>query len=350
MYPRKKDSGMKLFSAPTPSVCAVFLQLLIMVFSPAGAAGTLDEVKTRGFLLCGITEASPGFSVVDEDGVRQGFDIDHCKTVAAAIFGSPKVNYIPLTPNTAFTTLQSGGVDLFTGGATWSFTRDASLGLNFTGIHYIGGQGFLVHKKHGTKKVADLDGATICVAQGTTNEQNLADYFLEKGLAYKSLTFGDINQGLLAYRMGRCDAITTNRAGLATRAIAFPDREDHLILEGMISKEPQSAVVRHGDDQWRDIVFWTYNVHIAAEELGINQENLDVMRESSSNLEVQRLLGVTGNFGERLGLPNDWAYSIIQQVGNYNDMWQRNFTPLGLDRGVNRLWTDGGLMYALPIR
>lgn len=349
MYPvTKTDKGYSVYLPR--AVFATLLHICALIFSLELVAGTLEEVKSRGYLLCGITEASPGFSVVDEDGERNGFDIDHCKTVAVAIFGSPEVNYIPLTPNTAFTTLQSGGVDLFTGGATWSFTRDASLGLNFTGIHYIGGQGFLVHKKHKTKKIADLDGATICVAQGTTNEQNLADYFLEKGLRYKSLTFGDINQGLLAYRMGRCDAITTNRAGLATRAIAFPDRDEHILLEDMISKEPQSAVVRHGDDQWRDIVLWTFNVHIAAEELGIDQENVQEMRESSSNLEVQRLLGVTGNLGERLGLPNDWAFNIINEVGNYNDMWQRNFSPLGLDRGVNRLWTDGGLMFALPIR
>ena len=313
-------------------------------------ADTLETVRQRGYIRCGITEANPGFSSVNSDGERMGFDIDQCKTIAVAIFGEAKVEYVPLTATTAFLTLQSGGVDMFAGGATWTYTRDSSLGLNFTYVYYIGGQGFLTRKDKGVKKIADLDGATICIPQGTTTEQNLADYFSEKGLHYIALNFSDFNQALLAYWMGRCDAITENRAGLAIRAKSFAHSEVHVVLVDQISKEPQAAIVRLGDDRWRDILFWSFNARIAAEELGINQANVESQRQESSNIEVQRLLGVVDNFGAKLDLPNDWAFNIIKQVGNYKDMWERNFGVFGLERGINSLWTDGGAMYAVPFR
>jgi general L-amino acid transport system substrate-binding protein len=341
---------MNSFSANCRILRWLALSLLAIGCVCTAAADTLDTVRERGYLRCGITEANPGFSSVNSKGERIGFDIDQCKTVAVAVFGEAKIEYVPLTATTAFLTTQSGGVDVFAGGATWTYTRDTSLGLNFTYVYYIGGQGFLTHKESGVRKVADLEGATICIPQGTTTEQNLADYFSEKGLHFIALNFSDFNQALLAYRMGRCDAITENRAGLAIRANAFADREEHVVLTEQISKEPQAAMVRQGDDRWNDILFWSFNARIAAEELGINQANVETARKASSNIEVQRLLGVVDNFGEKLGLSNDWAFNVIQQVGNYKDMWERNFGPFGLDRGINSLWSDGGAMYAIPFR
>jgi len=333
-----------------PAFCLLAATLLAFGCCGAATADTLEIVRERGFLRCGITEANPGFSSVNSKGERIGFDIDQCKTIAVAVFGEPKIEYVPLTATTAFVTLQSGGVDVFAGGATWTYTRDSSLGLDFTYVYYIGGQGFLTHRTNGVRKIADLEGATICIPQGTTTEQNLADHFSEIGLHYTALNFSDFNQALLAYRMGRCDAITENRAGLAIRAKAFADSEEHIVLVEQISKEPQAAMVRQGDDRWRDILFWSFNARIAAEELGIGQANVEVARKESSNIEVQRLLGVVDNFGEKLGLSNDWAFNIIRQVGNYRDMWERNFSPFGLERGINALWSDGGAMYAIPFR
>jgi general L-amino acid transport system substrate-binding protein len=324
--------------------------IMVALSVNVATADTLEIVKQRGYLRCGITEANPGFSSVNSNGERIGFDIDQCKTIAVAVFGEAKVEYIPLTATTAFLSVQSGGVDMFAGGATWTYTRDASLGLNFTSVYYIGGQGFLTHKKNGVKKIADLDGATICIQQGTTSEQNLADYFSEKNLQYTALNFSDFSQSLLAYRMGRCDAITENRAGLAIRAKSFEDSEQHVVLVEQISHEPQSAMVRQGDDRWHDILFWSFNARVAAEELGINQANVERKRKESSNIEVQRLLGVVDNLGDKLDLSNDWAFNIIKQVGNYKDMWERNFSVFGLERGINSLWTDGGAMYSLPFR
>ena len=326
-----------------------YLCITCLLFSDI-SADTLEEVKRRGYLLCGISENSPGFSTINDNAERVGFDIDHCKTISAAVLGKINIQFIPLTPNTAFTTVQAGGVDLFTGGATWTYTRDTSLGLDFTGIYYYGGQGFITHKDLGIKTVNNLNNATICVAQGTTNEQNLADYFDSHNINYTAVTFSDFERGMSAYRIRRCDAFTTNRAGLAVWVQTFPDSDKHVILPDLISKEPQSGVVRQGDDRWRDILFWSFNVRIAAEEFGINQNNVNEVRKTSNNVVVLRLLGNIDNLGERLGLSNDWAYNIIKLVGNYNDMWERNFGSSGIDRGLNHLWSNGGLLYALPIR
>jgi len=289
--------------------------------------------------------------VVDDKGERSGFDIDHCKTIAAAVFGDlGKIEYVPITPHTAFTLLQSGGIDIFPGGATWTFLRDTSLGLDYTGVYFYAGQGFIVRKDSGVQTVDDLAGATICVAQGTTNEQNLADYFTARSMPFTSVTFADVEKGMQAYYADRCDAFTTERTSIAGRVFAWPDRDEHLILSDMISKEPFSGLVRQGDPRWRDIALWSFNVRLAAEELGISQANVEAVRRTSKNPEIQRLLGVTGDFGEKLGLSKDWAYDIIRLVGNYDDVWNRNFTPMGLERGLNALWSDGGLHSALPFR
>jgi general L-amino acid transport system substrate-binding protein len=322
----------------------------LILASSLTAANTLEEVRERGFLRCGVIEGSPGYSILDSDGNRVGFDIDHCKTISAAVFGKVSIEYVPITPNTVFTLLQSGGIDIFPGGATWSFTRDTTMGLDFTGVYMWAGQGFVVRRSAGVDRVADLDGATICVAQGTTLEQNLADYFDANGLRYTAITFADIDKGLQAYLADRCDAFTNERVSTAGRISVWPDRDQHVILDEVISKEPMAALVRQDDARWRDIALWAFNARIAAEELGINQANVERMREESQDQEVQRLLGVQGNFGEKLGLSNDWAYDIIRIVGNYEDMWNRHFAPLGVSRGLNRTWRDGGLMSALPYR
>ena len=318
--------------------------------SHAAGAGTLEQVRERGKLRCGIVESSPGFSSVNDSGQRVGFDIDHCKTISAAVFGEIRIEYVPVTPHTVFTLLQSGGIDIFPDGATWSFIRDVSLGLDYTGVYLYAGQGFVVRRDAGVNSVADLDGATICIAQGTTLEQNIADYFNDRGMSYTPITFADMDKGLQAYHADRCDAFTNERMSTAGRIARWPDRDEHLILEEVISKEPFAALVRQDDPRWRDIALWSFNVRFAAEELGITQANVDDVREHTRNAEIQRLLGVHGEFGEKLGLSNDWAYHIIKLVGNYNDLWQRNFAPLGLKRGLNASWKDGGLHSALPFR
>lgn len=327
-----------------------FLMLAMGLWQTTATAGTLQEVKKRGFLRCAIVEASPGFSSITDKGERVGFDIDHCKAISAAIFGAIKIEYVPITPQTVFTLLQSGGVDIFPGGATWTFLRDTTMGLDYGGVYLYAGQGFLVRRDSGIHGVDDLKGATICVAQGTTLEQNIADYFRSKSLPYKIVTFANIERAMDAYQAGRCDAFTNERTALAGRMQALVRPADHVILPDVISREPMAPMVRQGDAQWRDLTLWTFNAQIAAEELGVTQANVETMRKTSVNMEVQRMLGVKGDFGRYLGLSNDWAYNVIRLVGNYNDSWERNFTPLGLERGLNRLWKDGGLFMALPFR
>lgn len=322
----------------------------LALLSPVAVADTLQEVLARGNLRCGITENSPGFSTINAAGEREGFIIDQCKTISAAVFGRISVEYVGLTPQTAFVSLQAGRVDVFAAGATWTFRRDIAMGLDFTGVSYYAGQGFLVRKSGEITAVADLDGATICVTQGSTNEQNLADYFVAHGLEFTPVTFADMDNALEAYEMGRCDAVTNEKLSLAGRRKSLRNPEEHVVLGEMISKEPVAAAVRHGDDRWRDIVAWSFNARLAAEELGVTQANVDKMRAESSNAEVRRLLGVTGGFGRDMGLSDDWAYEIIKLVGNYGDVWERNFTPMGVDRGLNNLWSNGGLLSALPFR
>jgi general L-amino acid transport system substrate-binding protein len=325
--------------------------VLALLLAPiASRADTLADVLARGILRCGITENSPGFSTINAIGEREGFIIDQCKTISAALFGRVSVEYVGLTPQTAFVSLQAGRVDVFAAGATWTFRRDVAMGLDFAGVSYYAGQGFLVRKSAHVQTVADLDGATICVTQGSTNEQNIADYFLAHDLEFIPVTFADMDQALEAYEMGRCDAVTNEKLSLAGRRKSLRNPDEHVVLSEIISKEPVGAAVRHGDDRWRDIIVWSFNARLAAEELGVSQANVDAMRADSRNAEVRRLLGVTGGFGKDLGLSDEWAYNIIKLVGNYGDVWDRNFTPMGVDRGLNNLWSNGGLLSALPFR
>ena len=312
--------------------------------------GTLEEVLERGHVRCGIQERSPGFSTVNARGEREGITIDQCKIISAAVFGRISTKYIPVTPQTAFVSLQARHLDIITAGATWTFVRDVSLGLDYTGVFLYNGQGFMVRKESGVDAVAGLAGATICVAQGTTAEQNLADYFDGHHMNYEALTFSSVEAALRAHETDRCDAMTTERLSLAGHMRVLNHPEDHQILAEMISMEPTAALVRQGDDRWRDIAVWSFNVTLAAEELGITQSNVDAMLAGSDSAEVRRLLGLEGDFGKALGVGNDWAYKIIKLVGNYQDIWNRHFTPFGLQRGMNALWTDGGLHSALPFR
>ena len=332
-------------------VAAIAIGALTVV-TPAGVrADTLSEVLERGALRCAVIEASPGFSSIDANGRRYGFDIDNCRTVAAAVLGdADAIEYVPINPNTAFTTLQSGGVDVFPGGATWTFLRDASLGLDYTGAYLYAGQGFVVRRASGVARIADLEGATVCVAQGTTNEQNLADYFRARRMNYSIVTFADVERGLNAYLSDRCDAFTTEVFSLAGRVVALRDPHEHVILAEVISKEPFSGLVRQGDPRWRDIVFWAFNSRVAAEEFGLTMANVADVRATTEDAEIRRFLGVEGGFGEKLGLSDDWAYQIVAQVGSYGEVFARHFEPLGLKRGLNALWSDGGLMIAMPYR
>lgn len=331
------------------------LPLVLAALTGLAAAGTaradlLQEVLRRGFLRCGISESGPGFNYVDASGARAGLEVDNCRTISAALFGAERIEYVPVSPQTVFTQIQLGGIDLFAGGATWSFMRDVSLGIDFTGVYFYDGQGFIVPKETGVARVADLDGATICVTQGTTLEQNLADWFASRGLRYEPVTFASAEMAVQAYRSRRCDALSMQRAALGARRMAMARPQDHVILTETISHEPQAAVVRQREDRWRDFVTWTFNVRLAAEALGIGQGNLEEMRARASSSEARRLLGVQGRFGEALGVRADWAYQVIRLVGNHEDVWRRNLAPLGLERGPNALVRDGGLMSPLPFR
>jgi general L-amino acid transport system substrate-binding protein len=316
----------------------------------SASADQLQDVLRRGFVRCGITESGAGFSFVDVRGERAGFEIDNCRTIAAALFGEIKVEYVVVNPQTVFTMLQSGGIDIFTGGSTWSLRRDASQGVDFTGVYFHDGQGFMVRRAAKVARVSELDGATICVTQGTTLEQNLADYFQGEGMRYEAITYASAEMAVQGYRAKRCDALSMQRAALAVRRSAMPDPDQHLLLPDTISNEPQAAMVRQGEPRWRDLAFWAFNVRIAAEELGVTQGNVGELRRRANGLELKRLLGVQGDLGKALGVTNDWAYDIVRQVGNYAEMWQRNFAPIGLERGANALWKDGGLMRSLPLR
>jgi len=316
-------------------------------------AATLDDVKSRGYVQCGVTSGLPGFSQPDENGDWTGIDVDTCRAVAAAVFGSAdKARFTPLTAKERFTALQSGEIDILSRNTTWTLTRDASLGLNFAGTNYYDGQGFLVSKSLGVDNAEQLDGATICIQAGTTTELNLADYFRTKGMTFNPLVFDTSEQTVSGFAAGRCDVLTSDRSQLAALRSKLEDPSSAITLPNIISKEPLGPVVRQGDDQWFNIVKWALFVQINAEELGVTQANVAEMK-SSTNPEIQRLLGTTGDMGEKLGVPADFGFRIIQTVGNYGEMYDRNVgpdTPLGLDRGLNALWNNGGIMYAPPVR
>ena len=317
------------------------------------SASTLQDVIKKGELSCGISTGIPGFSATDSKGVWQGLDVDFCKSVAAAVFGdASKVKYIALTAKERFTALQSGEVDLLSRSTTWTATRDTSLGLNFAGVNYYDGQGFLVSKKLGVSSAKELDGATFCIQAGTTTELNLTDYFKANGMEYNAVTYDTSGQTIDGFKSGRCDVLTSDASQLYGLRIKLDDPTSAIVLPEIISKEPLGPVVRQGDDEWFNIVRWTMFATIEAEELGVTSSNAEVMLKSE-NPSIKRLLGTSGSAGEDLGLKNDWAYQIVKQVGNYAESFDKNVgkdSPLNIDRGINNLWNKGGLMYPMPIR
>jgi len=323
--------------------------------APAWAGPTLDAVKQRGSLKCGVTNGLAGFSAPDSQGNWSGLDVDLCRAVAAAVLGDPKkVQFVPLNAQQRFAALQAGEIDILARDTTWTLTRDASLGLHFTTITYYDGQGFLVPKKLKVSSAKELKGATICTQSGTSNEKNTADWFRAQGIAVKTLVFESFEASFKAFFSGRCQAFTTDASTLAgLRNREAPNPDDYVILPELISKSPLAPAVRRGDDEWFAIVKWVPNALIAAEELGITQANADQIKASSKDPQALRLLGGGEDLGKLLGLDKDWALRAIKAVGNYGEMFERNVgaqSPLGLPRGLNNLWNKGGLMYALPVQ
>ena len=324
------------------------------VATAAYAGKELDAIKARGSLICGVSTGVAGFAAADSQGKWTGIDVDVCRAVAAAIFGdADKVKFVPTTAQQRFTALQSGEVDLLVRTTTYTLTRDTALGFDFTGINYYDGQGFMVNKKLGVKSAKELNGATVCVQPGTTTELNLADYFRANKMTFKPVVIEKIEEVRAAFFAGRCDVFTTDASGLyATRAANAPNPDDYIILPEIISKEPLGPVVRHGDNQFADIVRWALFAMIEAEEYGITSKNIDEMMKSD-NPTIKRILGVTPGMGKALGVDDKWVYNIIKQVGNYGESFERNVgmgSPLKIARGQNALWTQGGLQYAPPIR
>jgi general L-amino acid transport system substrate-binding protein len=332
---------------------ATTLTLGATVFAATAHAALLDNVKQRGVLSCGANGQLPGFGLPDAQGNWTGLDVDLCRAVAAAIFNdASKVKFVPLTAKDRFTALQTGDVDVLIRNTTWTLLRDTQLGLNATGINYYDGQGFIVRKGLKVNSALELNDATICVQQGTTTELNLADYFRANKMKLRSVTFATLDEAVRAYETDRCNAFTTDASGLYSVRLKLAKPDDHVVLPEIISKEPLGPFVRHGDDQWFDIVKWTLFAMLNAEELNVNKGNVDDQMKSD-NPEIKRLLGTEDNFGERLGLTKDWAYRIVKLVGNYGEVFDRNVgqgSPLRIARGLNALWTKGGIQYAPPIR
>ena len=332
----------------------MILALLLSVLgTTAVTAETLETVKSRGVLNCGANGQLPGFGIPDAQGNWTGFDVDYCRAIAAAIFNDPtKVKFVPLTAKDRFTALQSGDVDVLARNTTWTSSRDTQLGLNATAVNYYDGQGFIVRKTLKVNSALELGDASVCVQQGTTTELNLADYFRSNRMRLKTVTFATLDEALKAYDSGRCDALTTDASGLYSVRLKLAKADDHVVLPEIISKEPLTPFVRHGDDQWFDIVRWVHFALLNAEELNVGRANVDEQLKSD-NPEIKRLLGTEGNFGEQFGLTKDWAYRIIKHVGNYGEILERNLgqgSLLKITRGLNALWTKGGIQYAPPIR
>lgn len=325
-----------------------------MTVSAGAAAATLDDVKAKGFVQCGVSQGVPGFSNVDDKGNWTGIDVDACRAVAAAVFGdAQKVKFTPLSAKERFTALQSGEIDILSRNTTWTYTRDSSLGIDFTAVNFYDGQGFMVRKDLGVNSALELGGATVCTEQGTTTELNMADFFRKHEMEYVPVVVQKADEAVAAYDSGRCDVFTTDKSGLAAHRSKLGTPSDHIILPETISKEPLAPAVRHGDNQWKDIVTWSLYVQVNAEELGISSSNVAKVKKDSKDPGINRLLGSEGNMGEQLGLNANWAYNIISLVGNYGEVFEANIgpkTPVGLPRGVNNLWTEGGVMYAPPVR
>jgi general L-amino acid transport system substrate-binding protein len=335
-------------------VATAFAIAMVLAFGTQAAfSQTLKAVTDRGQLICGANGTLAGFGRPDPQGNWTGFDVDFCRAIAAAIFNDPtKVKYVPLTAADRFTALQSGEIDVLSRNTTWTLSRDTSLGVDFASVNYYDGQGFMVHKALKVNSALELDNASVCVQQGTTTELNLADYFRANHMTLKSVTFATADEAVKAYDTGRCDSYTTDSSGLYGERLRLTDPNANIVLPEIISKEPLSPAVRQGDDAWEDIVRWTHYAMVNAEELGVNQSNVDDMLKSDAP-DIRRLLGVDGQFGQAMGLTNDWAYRIIKAVGNYGESFERNVgqgSPLKIARGLNALWTKGGLQYGIPVR
>ena len=320
----------------------------------AAAAGTLDDVKARGTLNCGVSTGLTGFAAPDANGVWDGFDVGFCRAVAAAVLGDPlAVEFVPTTGQTRFTALASGEVDLLARNTTWTFSRDVDLKFTFIGVNYYDGQGFMVPRELGVSSAKDLDGATVCIQTGTTTELNLADYFRTNNISYEPVPIETNAEAQQQYLAGACDVYTTDASGLAATRATFEAPGDHVLLPEIVSKEPLGPLVRHGDNEWGDVVRWTLNALVTAEELGVTSANAEELSAGTDNPEVNRLLGSEGELGAMLGLNADWAKHAVLAGGNYGELFEKNIgenTPIGLARGLNAQWTDGGLIYSPPFR
>ena len=330
--------------------CAVLVAALAasLLTSPAAVdAQTLNRVKERGRLVCGVNNALPGFGFLDSDGAWSGFDVDFCRAIAAAVLGdADAVEFVPLTAAQRQPAIQTGEVDVLIRNTTWTLTRDTEWSANFAPTTFYDGQGFMVHADLGVETLEDLAGAAICVTRGTTTELNLTDAMRARGIPFEPVVFEEVDTVYDAYEQGRCDAVTSDTSQLASRRAIFADPSAHVILDTVISKEPLGPLTRHGDDQWFDIVSWVVQATFYAEEVGITQANVDTF--PTDNPQVARFLGASGNLGALLGLDNEWAKRVIRAVGNYGEIFARNLEPLGIPRGLNRPWTEGGLLYAKP--
>jgi general L-amino acid transport system substrate-binding protein len=323
-------------------------------YADGHASSTLEAVKARGKMNCGVTTGVPGFAEPDANGVWQGFDVAVCRAVAAAVLGDGNaVEFVPTTGKTRFTALASGEIDMLARNTTWTFSRDVDLKFEFTGVNYYDGQGFMVPKELGVSSATELDGATVCIQTGTTTELNLADYFRSNNISYEPVPIETGAEAVQQYNAGACDVYTTDASALAAQRANFEDPSAHVLLPEIVSKEPLGPLVRHGDNEWADIVRWTLNALITAEELGVTSVNLDEMAASSNNPEVKRLLGTEGELGGMLGLDASWAKNALAVAGNYGEVFEQNIgeaTPIGLARGLNAQWTNGGLIYSPPFR
>lgn len=336
------------------SVFVTTLAAGVAVAGMASAQQTLQTVQQRGELICGVSTGLTGFSAPDANGVWQGFDVAFCRALAAAVLGDPlKVSFVPLTAQTRFTALSSGEIDVLSRNSTWTFSRDTDLRFNWGGISYFDGQGFMVNRALGVSSALELDGATVCIITGTTTELNLADYFRANGMTYEPVPVESDAEAQQQFQAGACDAYTTDVSGLAASRASFASPGDFVILPEVISKEPLGPLVRHGDDNWMDIVRWTLNALIGAEEYGITSANIAQLAQGTNSPKINRLLGTEGNLGQMMGLDNEWAVRAISAGGNYGEIFAANIgegTPIGMARGLNALWTQGGLIYSPPFR
>jgi general L-amino acid transport system substrate-binding protein len=338
----------------TIAAALIGLAGLVAGAAEAQTVNVLDRIKQRGFLTCGVHTGLPGFGYQNDQGQWLGLDVDLCRAVAAAIFDDPtKIRFVQTTTPTRFIVVQTGDVDMLSRNATYTMSRDTAMGMAWPVINFFDGQGFIVRKSLGVASVKGLNGATICVTQGTTTELNLADYFRSNNLKYEVVSFKTNEEGVKAFEAGRCDSFTTDSSGLAAERLKFANPDDFVILPELISREPLGPAVRRGDENFTAVVRWTHYAMLNAEDMGVTRANVEQMKASSTSPEIRRLLGVDGKFGEAVGLPNDWAYRIIRHVGNYGEIFDRNVgagSRLGLPRGLNALWSQGGQQYPYPIR